>query len=116
MLELAALAAGYEGTVTEYANGYAEMALSNHFNPSGSNVWRPNSDDGDSFRLEVALYLVVEVLKGSTVVSMSLNAPNYLDCCATVEHDGDPLAATRLAVLQVAAEIGKSMRSKGGAA
>lgn len=106
MLELAALAAGYEKSKLWYVDGVL------CWNGLCMHPWCPHTDDGDSRRLEVALYLVVEVLEGETCVSMSLNAPNYLDCCATVAHDGDPAAATRMAVLRCAAEIGKSMKGK----
>ena len=115
MLELAALAAGYKGTVTEYANGYAEMGLSNHFSPSGSNVWAPNTNDGYSFRLAVALNMIVGVYERFTSACQNIT-PNDIevDVLGEVvvwhhETNNDPLKATRMAVLRCAAEIGKSM-------
>lgn len=60
LLRLAAKAAGYTGEATVYPSGYVEMGLTNHFNPHGSNVWRPLTDDGDALRLAVKLRIWVD--------------------------------------------------------
>jgi hypothetical protein len=107
LLELAAKAAGYEGTVEEYSSGYVEMSLSNHFNRQGSNVWKPLTDDGDALRLAVDTGIDV------------LQAPAFKECHAQFYLSGFVLAqhtveawgeckhkATRRAIVRAAAEIG----------
>jgi len=113
LLEMAALAAGYEGTVTEYANGHVEMGLRNHFNPHGGNVWLPLIDDGDEARLEATLGLSVNwypamVLVGPAVRGINAGTAHaeYFD-----KHNGDKQAARRLAGVRAAAAIGKAIKA-----
>ena len=103
MLELAALAVGG----FEYVDGMGWIAVDKAGNRGA--WWNPSGDDGDSRRLEVALNLQVTRSTGACDVY-------------SVEHNietsghGEPLEATRLAVLRCAAEVGKSIRAEGGAA
>ena len=64
--------------------------------------WNPLTDDGDALRLAVRLSLMIDTDYNShtAVGSASL--------CEILEgHSGDPLAATRRAIVRAAAEIGK---------
>lgn len=105
LLELAAKAAGFTGTVTVYETGYTEMGLSNHFSPRGSNVWRPLTDDADAFQLAVAL---------------DINTGRSGNDCWTISDIGDyqepsngtrsdQCRAMRRAIVRAAAEIGRTM-------
>ena len=83
-----------------------------------SKWWAPHIDDGDSRRLAVALgiavtpYPIFSMPKHSVIAKLHRNTdqigvPNPTE---VVEAYGDdPCAATRLAVLRVAAAIGKEM-------
>ena len=68
--------------------------------------WNPLADDGDAFRLMVKLRL--QPRQGINLVSVlhpdfKRNDENYRD------HNNDPLAATRRAIVRAAAEIGRQM-------
>jgi hypothetical protein len=107
MLELAALAAGVNnhqwvgfGLQEQIVHGVPHCGTEGH-------IWAPQDDDGDSFRLAVVLGLDVSQGKrqDDTPVAYAETA-TYRAC---ENHGNDPLAATRMAVLRCAAEIGKSM-------
>lgn len=69
--------------------------------------WNPLDDDGDALRLAVKLEIAINPFAGKTVVAHDESkrlAHEKWDC-----HDDDPYAATRRAIVRVAAEIGKSM-------
>jgi hypothetical protein len=71
----------------------------------GSREWNPLTDDGDSLRLVVALRmdLVIGGIPGRADV--------YGQRCSALEYlGGDPYAATRRAIVRVAAEIGRGMK------
>lgn len=70
----------------------------------GSLNWHPRTDDGDSRRLQVQLGIDVTVSGRHAAVASCINGPSV-----QVYADGDLCAATRLAVLRVAAEIGRAM-------
>lgn len=67
--------------------------------------WNPRTDDGDAQRLAVTLGLAVSVdfQVGSTAVLWGPPTGSVRE-----PHNGDPYAATRLAITRAAAEIGKS--------
>lgn len=95
--------------------GYTHADNQDHNGNDVELCWSPHTDDGDSRRLEVAL--------GMDVVQHSALSEGLLDVavfagerCAIEPHGDDPLAATRMAVLRCAAEVGKSIRAEGGAA
>jgi hypothetical protein len=113
LLELAAKACGFEGTVEAYPSGYVEMALTNHFLRNGGNVWKPLHDDADALVLGVDLRIGHDCYVDEKLVE---------HCCAWVNHreasgfhrvyvpyGENPYAATRRAIVLVAAEIGKAM-------
>ena len=67
--------------------------------------WNPLADDGDALRLAVRLSLMLDTAYNShtAVGSASL--------CEILEgHSGDPLAATRRAIVRAAAAIGEGMQ------
>lgn len=110
LLELAAKAAGIKG---RYADGVIWYR-----NPFGDEVgFNPANDDGDSRRLQVALSIDLRF-------GVSEHFGSYAHARTEVRHDGvtdfhecylwvnlhpDANAATRRAVLEVAAAIGQSM-------
>ena len=107
LLELAAKAAGYEGGITEYENGYCEMGLTNHFKPNGSNVWRPLTDDGDALRLAVKLRLVIDMSTGADIHVQYPIGKAYHPL--REDDERDPYAATRRAIVRAAAAIGETL-------
>lgn len=104
LMDLAAKAAGIK------LRGWSDYHQAFHVDASDRSdaVWNPRDDDGDSRRLEVALRLRVDVADEHVRVMYGLHTADRM-----VEHTEpfgrDPHAATRLAVLRVAAEIGKAM-------
>ncbi|MDO8251386.1 MAG: hypothetical protein Q7T78_16935 [Rhodoferax sp.] len=100
LLELAAKAAGVEGTwKCNSASGYSGIDV----NDPDSIYWNPLEDDGDAFRLAVKLNLS---LSQSPFQDAQVQG-DYGSCIEA--HDGDPYAATRLAIVRAAADIGKTM-------
>ena len=95
LLELAAKACGLEE---------AKMRIE-------FNQWNPLTDDGDALRLAVKLGLIIGTY--AHYVTVDLLSPNDLIETITVWHsqtDNDPRAATRLAIVRAAAEIGRNMK------
>lgn len=76
--------------------------------PNGTVVF-PQDNDGDSRRLEVALEMIVDNFTGEVRVKngWSYGSPNFHT--EDIPREGDPCAATRLAVLRAAAAIGEAM-------
>ena len=120
MLELAALAVGYRHV--DYSScdydGALGIVLLDENGGQGKN-WNPADDDGDSRRLEVALNM--DVLRDpasasqpyiEAIANQSALPADTPQPFAVEPYDTDPLAATRMAVLRCAAEIGKSMKEK----
>ena len=72
--------------------------------------WNPLTDDGDALRLAVRLGLAIRALEKCVYVESD---PETLLGQSTVSelemYKGDPYAATRLAIVRAAAEIGKGM-------
>ena len=88
LLELAARAAGIEGQFTPGSGEALELSK-----PYGFQIyWNPLKNDGDALRLAVKIKWVPSRVE---VVGLSMNE--------------DPYAATRRAIVRVAAEIGKEM-------
>lgn len=104
LLTLAAKAAGIQYTEREGVM-YVVASLVH------SREWNPLTDDGDAFRLAVKLSLTVEVGhdKYSDVWAYPNKDTKRDKVRATEPFDGDPLAATRLAIVRAAAEIGRAM-------
>lgn len=96
-IELAAKAAGIEGSWHEQNSAYASPT--GWLMPNG-HTWNPLSDSGDAFELAVKLGFLVcpgQVYSG-------------VEGFATEKNNGDILAATRLAIVRAAAEIGKGIK------
>ena len=94
LLELAAKAAGIDTTrCLQYEDGAFDW-------PGKAGRWNPLTDDGDALRLAVKL--------GITIM---------FDCSGVwceqygvlESYKGNPLAATRRAIVEAAAKIGRSM-------
>ena len=108
MLEFAAKAAEIEGSYgfasdDYYYHGNTEGILTTL--PDGqSYVWNPLTDDGDALRLAVKLKLEIDTY-GPTV-QVVYDDGDY--SVVKIEPADDPYAATRRAIVRVAAEIGRS--------
>ena len=103
LLELAAKAAGVGGG-WEFVRGRDTPIC---YRDAGGRAWNPITDDGDALRLTVKLGLGVSVplgYKRTDVVAFSDSRINAIE-----SHGSDPLAATRLAIVRAAAEIGRQM-------
>jgi len=104
MLELAAKAAGIEGEWHE-GGGNTLALVSNK--PNGQINWNPLADDGDALRLAVELgrryMIVIEIGHSGADVQFDGHAAEAF------ERNDDIRAATRLAVVRAAAEIGRNM-------
>jgi hypothetical protein len=95
LLELAAKAAGVVGFWVD--------AGSNVGSDSEPVIWNPLTDDGDALRLAVKLEMELKVYNTS---AHAASAKCERSVCAS--EKGDPLAATRRAIVRAAAEIGRS--------
>ena len=99
LLELAAKAAGIDAPYDEKWGGML-IPVYQHDEPyDGLEFWNPLTDDGDALRLAVKLDL--QIGKGwAGILGVTL--------MHVVEDESDPYAATRLAIVRAAAEIGKN--------
>ena len=104
LLELAAKAAGLVGSY--YKNETGEGVYCNDENDCGYG-WNPLRDDGDALRLAVNLQLGISI---PPVVDGRIEVVTfYGPIISIVEYpqNNDRNAATRRAIVRVAAEIGK---------
>ncbi len=92
LLELAAFAAGIKTSLHKETDSLWI---------DGPRVWNPLADDGDALRLAVKLKIDI----GQTKFSYA-----WKDGRSYGEVSTDPYAATRRAIVQAAAEIGKGMK------
>lgn len=99
LLELAARAAGFRISNRLADGGIMTM---NDARPS-PHKWNPLTDDGDALRLAVKLNALVDINNGKT--ACVLLGPET----DSVQHDSDPYAATRRAIVRAAAEIGAKL-------
>jgi len=101
LLELAAKASGIEiGDWSDSAEAYLERC---------GQWWNPLIDDGDALRLAVKLgidtVVSVERPPKSSACPPGGDILDYID----VDHNGDPYAATRRAIVLAAVEMGRAM-------
>jgi len=89
LLELAAKAAGVKAYWSDNLEDWQKDLTDPYVNKK---KWNPLTDDGDAFRLAVALRLMDEV----PVMNSQYASVN-------------PLAATRRAIVRAAAEVGRNM-------
>ena len=105
LLELAAKAAGIDAHVTEWSST-VEDDEGDYLKP-----WNPLTDDGDALRLAVKLEMILAVRdEGKTDASVHIEDHPHPWQSFLVEHNDDPLAATRRAITRAAAEIGRSIK------
>lgn len=102
MLRRAAANAGYDVYWHDQWQCFVHKAPFNTDNPPTlapqRHVWVPLHDDGDALRLAVKLGMAVDCNPaGFTECILSA------DCTAKEDHAGDPMAATRLAIVRAAA-------------
>lgn len=119
LLELAAKAAGIKydaekSTIREIAKVWLGLWLSYDREPNefDRRYWNPLTDYGDAFRLQVKLQMEIyrECLDfDGNQMSVSA-AAKQLICEEEFCNNEDPCAATRRAIVRVAAEIGKGMK------
>lgn len=100
LLELAAKAAGIP------LNEFGDCENGDYWIDEKGTYWNPLDDDGDAFRLAVKLGFAVSVefQVGSTVVLWGPPTGVIRE-----QHGDDPCAATRMAIVRAAAEIGKEI-------
>lgn len=113
LLELAALACGYEWvSAVERSDGRGVMHIvvrskTTEWLPA---YWAPHIDDGDGARMEAQL--LVDVQWGDAAVFCShYKRPQDHVREAYADHNGNRQAARKMASLRVAAEIGRRMKT-----
>ncbi len=113
LLELAARAAGIKARwfrVKQWrqVGGYRmQTGQEDVFGTHHSKPWNPLTDDGDALRLAVTCGLVVTPDRENQRTLVSNQAGH--EYCAIYWDKLGEMAATRLAITEAAAEIGKSM-------
>ncbi len=109
MLELAAKAAGYGFIRWETDEDGIDLAVVNH------GYWQPlylntsTNCDGDALRLAVKMrqmHIDIDIESTAAYRNDVHGIPRHF---AGEPHNGDPLAATRRAIVRAAAEIGRRM-------
>lgn len=109
LLELAAKAAGMELAMYQSQEG-ALWLDRKHANPiTHSRDWNPLTDDGDALRLAVKLNFFIQLLPDAVEVTPDQRDDNKFIVLSELLGN-DPYAATRLAIVRAAAEIGKEMK------
>lgn len=122
LLELAAKAAGIVlGEHARFIGDHPQLWIYNDSrkhpmcrkpNRAGNVPWNPLADDGDSRRLEVMLNMhTATAFDGGSCDAWVYDedGPLYFHSESPAKHGGDKCAAMRMAVLHVAAEIGRAM-------
>ena len=90
-------------TMAAKAAGYMTLTNGQTYSPEAGNFdWNPLTDDGDALRLAVQLFRDIHFWYFENSVSVG----NEL----RVACGDDPCAATRLAIVRAAAEIGRNMK------
>ena len=90
-------------TMAAKAAGYMTLTNGQTYSPEAGNFdWNPLTDDGDALRLAVQLFRDIHFWYFENSVSVG----NEL----RVVCGDDPCAATRLAIVRAAAEIGRNMK------
>ena len=108
LLELAAKAAEIEIKKTPSGTLLARFGVTEWVE------WNPIEDDGDALRLAVKLGMEVYVdthpegCSCTEAQSITYSTPENAGR-SIINHNNDPYAATRLAIVRAAAEIGKNM-------
>lgn len=107
LLKLAAKAAGYDVVFIHDES----ISVRRDVKPNGRmSPWNPIYSDGDALRLAVALDMDIAQMVSGVKVAECLGIDNdnsHMVYEKYSDHDGDKLAATRLAIVKCAAEICK---------
>jgi hypothetical protein len=98
LLELAAKAAGIEIQWPSFGDASCRRT-------DTWDIWNPLTDDGDALRLAVKLGMQITIILDGDDGD---HPPKTMVDWATEEHINDPCAATRRAIVRVAAETGKA--------
>ena len=107
LLVLAAKAAGIEIVDGEHGEIVRVYYTDPNNGLSRFTNWNPLTDDGDALRLAVKLEMDIDVCFAS---ESTWTMSGYDDGCGISEqHNGDPYAATRRAIVRAAAELGRNM-------
>lgn len=106
LLEKAAKAAGI--ALTKWVEEWDGGAPASYMTLDGGS-WNPLTDDGDALRLAVKLSLTVDIGhdKYSDVWAYPNKDTKRNKVRATESFNGDPYAATRLAIVRAAAAMGE---------
>lgn len=110
LLESAAFAAGIKSTGWINKNHWWFQSEGVGYNDSNDcqQLWNPLINDGDAFRLAVKLGL--DIIQHSEIKDGRLEvAVFYGENLELEQYGSDPYAATRLAIVRAAAEIGNAM-------
>ena len=110
LLENAAKAAGY--TIVEYQGNGCALVYDNASEDQMDSKfeWMPKHSDGDAFRLAVKLDMnVFQAAKSAYALTYDDDDGTYEKQVRYTDTNNDPYAATRLAIVRAAAEIGKAM-------
>jgi len=108
LLELAAKAAGIDVEWMDEIGWHARKDAETF--ESGAKWFRPLADDGDALRLAVKLKLEIFTGQGPNGDITTVCAPQEFDLESCGErHGNDAIAATRRAIVRMAAEIGKGI-------
>ena len=108
--ELLELAAKAEGRTIKWMT---QIGWGNHSNETFSAGWNPLLDDGDALRLAVKLGMTISLIPPyendsyCSVVADWSDETGYPRTSIRIKHGGDPLAATRRAIVRAAAEMAK---------
>lgn len=112
LLELAAKAAGMP-TRDDYSESHGLYAVARGADGyDGWRYWNPLTDDGDALRLAAGLGLNIiqqATLRGPEPVAAACGFCGEDYRLTSTYYNGDPLAATRRAIVRAAAEIGRAM-------
>lgn len=114
LLELAALAAGYEYTLIQKVVETIYGVKSCPVIVINGNDWNPREDDGDCARLETKCEMLVSVDKDCARAGSYINGYG-IECSEQyANHAGDRNKARRFASVRCAAEIGRRMKERNG--
>jgi hypothetical protein len=103
LLELAAKAYGAKPHIVHIGEWYDTSTPERLF-------WNPLRVDGDALRLAVKLHLSVEIFAESSRHLQGVTIVDHDGRSLDIPHGSDPYAATRLAIVRAAAEIGKALQ------
>ena len=107
LLELAAKAAGIKIRWQSYGNYFVICDIDDEGIEA---VWNPILDDGDALRLAIKLNMGISIPVMAAkyarvdVITFRNSGVNVIEACKD-----DPCAATRLAIVRAAAEIGRNL-------